>query len=404
MDGQLKRLIIAGLAWGLSWGLLWSVLAPYLRGLGYTGSQYGLVGSTAVLSSAVFTLLGGSLSDRYGSRSVLVASSAIGTLALLLVSTGRTYLVAGGFFLNGMASGLGFVAQQALLARTGRDEELHYTYSYVSAASTLGGGMGSFLGWLPVLAHRYHGVPLLEAYRYSIVASSLILLLTIPVVLGLRERITVEGKRGYSLLGAARRFTRSFYLIAVINMVIGFGAAMSIHNIDYYFTAKYGVTSAELGSVFGLQELAMASLMIAMPRIADRAGGVLRVYLAVSYASIPLLIAMTLVDSFPVAAAIYLVRSVLMNVANPLFTAFVMRLVPMELRGTASAFLSLSWTIPAGGGRAVGGWLLDIDLELPLRLTAVLYTVALTILAVVFRREVGSGGGESRAMVAPGSA
>jgi hypothetical protein len=68
----------------------------------------------------------------------------------------------------------------------------------------------------------------------------------------------------------------------------------------------------------------------------------------------------------------------------------------VELRGTASAFLSLSWTIPAGGGRAVGGWLLDIDLELPLRLTAVFYTIALTTLALAFREELG--GGEARPM------
>ncbi|MCE4622247.1 MAG: hypothetical protein F7B19_02900, partial [Desulfurococcales archaeon] len=63
----------------------------------------------------------------------------------------------------------------------------------------------------------------------------------------------------------------------------------------------------------------------------------------------------------------------------------------LELRGTASAFLSLSWTIPAGGGRAVGGWLLDKDLELPLRATAVFYTIALTILATVFKDEVRGG-------------
>ena len=78
-----------------------------------------------------------------------------------------------------------------------------------------------------------------------------------------------------------------------------------------------------------------------------------------------------------------------MNVANPLYNAFIMRLVPMELRGTASALLSLSWTIPAGIGRAVGGLLLDIDLELPLRLTALLYTIALAILAVFFHNHTG---------------
>ncbi len=111
--------------------------------------------------------------------------------------------------------------------------------------------------------------------------------------------------------------------------------------------------------------------------------------MAVTGSSVPLLVAMTLVDNYPVAATLYLARSVLMNVANPLYNAFIMRLVPMELRGTASALLSLSWTIPAGIGRAVGGLLLDIDLELPLRLTALLYTIALAILALFFHNHTG---------------
>ncbi len=391
MDSQLKKLIVAGLMAGLTWGLLWSVLAPYLRGLGYSGSQYGLMGSTAVLSGALFTLLGGTLSDRYGSKKILVVGLVLQSIALLLISTGEAYTVAAGFFLNGMANGFGFVAQQTLLARTGKDEELHYTFSYVSAASTLGGGVGSFLGWVPVLVSKSYGTPLLEAYKYTIVAAAIIPIATIPIILTIQERLETSVAKRYSILGAAKKFTRRFYIVAFTNMLIGFGAAMSIHNIDYYFAAKYNVNSASLGSVLGLQQLIMAALMTQMPKIADRVGGVLRVYLAVSYSSVPLLIAMTLVNSFPIASGLYLVRSILMNVANPLFNAFVMRLVPLELRGTASAFLSLSWTIPAGGGRAVGGWLLDKDLELPLRATAVFYTIALTILATVFKDEVRGG-------------
>ncbi|NOZ31204.1 MAG: MFS transporter, partial [Crenarchaeota archaeon] len=108
MDSQLKKLIVAGLMAGLTWGLLWSVLAPYLRGLGYSGSQYGLMGSTAVLSGALFTLLGGTLSDRYGSKKILVVGLFLQSIALLLISTGEAYTVAAGFFLNGMANGFGF--------------------------------------------------------------------------------------------------------------------------------------------------------------------------------------------------------------------------------------------------------------------------------------------------------
>ena len=391
-----RLVALAGLG-GLSWGLIWAVLAPYLRGLGYSGAEYGAMGGSAVLAGAFFTLLGGFLSDRFGARGVVSASLALSSLALLLVSTGSRPLIAAGFVINGAAGGLAWASEQALVARSGRDERLHYAFSYVSAAATLGGAAGSFLGWAPVLYSQHTGAPLLEAYAATLRYAAVLPLLGVPLVMGVRE---AKPSRPASPLAALRGLGRRFYQVAALEVLIGFGAAMSIHNIDYYFVAKYGVTSAELGSVIGLQQLVMALLMVWMPSLADRHGGALRVYLAVSAPSIPLLIAMTLTNSYLVAAALYLVRSILMNVANPLFTAFVMARVPVEYRGAASAFLALSWTIPAGGGRAVGGYLLDINLELPLRLTAALYSASLAGLAILFRDEIASGGSGARAGLA----
>ncbi|MEB3851691.1 MAG: hypothetical protein LRS49_03820 [Desulfurococcales archaeon] len=89
---------------------------------------------------------------------------------------------------------------------------------------------------------------------------------------------------------------------------------------------------------------------------------------------------MTLTSSYPLAASLYLARSVLMNAGNPLLSAYTLRLVPPERRGVASAFLNLAWTVPAGAGRAVGGFLLDVDLELPLRATAAVYAAAIAYL------------------------
>ncbi|MCE4628157.1 MAG: MFS transporter, partial [Desulfurococcales archaeon] len=384
-----RKLLALGMLNGAAWGLVWSVLAPYLRSLGYTGTEYGLMGGTAVFSGAVMTLVGGGLSDRVGARRVAAVGLLLQSAALFLISRGTFATVSAGFFLNGAANGLAFTSIQALVARSGRDEVLHYTFSYVSAMNTLGGAIGSFAGWAPVLAGRLLGVPIVEAYRWTIAASSLLPLISAPLALAIPEELGPSGERK-GLREGLKYLRGRFARVAVANVLIGFGAAMSIHNIDYYFAAKYGVTSAQLGSIFGLQQLFMAILMTMMPRLADRAGGPLKVYLAVSYSSIPLLVAMTLTNSFAIASALYLVRSILMNVANPLFNAFVMRLVPREMRGTASALLSLSWTLPAGGGRAVGGYLLDINLELPLRLTAVLYTVALTYIALEFRDQLRS--------------
>ncbi len=76
-----------------------------------------------------------------------------------------------------------------------------------------------------------------------------------------------------------------------------------------------------------------------------------------------------------------------MNVASPLYTAFLMYIVPAEHRGKVSSLIGIARRIAIIPGRSLGGYLLEVDLELPLRLTALLYTIALGLLAVWFRRE-----------------
>jgi len=147
--GLYKKLTTLALLNGIAWGLVWSVLAPYLRGLGYTGAEYGAMGGTAVVTGALFTLIGGTLSDRIGARKVTAAGLLLASIALTLISTGDRLMVASGFLLNGAANGLAFTSQQALIARSERDSRLHYAFSYVAAARTLGGAAGSFLGWAP---------------------------------------------------------------------------------------------------------------------------------------------------------------------------------------------------------------------------------------------------------------
>ncbi len=379
--GVQPTLLALGAVNGASFGLLLSVVAPYMYSLGFTGTEFGLLTGASVATSLLATILSGHLSDALGARRVVAAGLVLRAAAALLIASGAAAVMAAGFLVQGLAMGFTWAATSALVARSGDDRRLHYTFSYVAAASTLGAAAGSFSGFIPVALSQALGVPLVEAYRLAIAFLAPLSLASVPLALATRETGVGGGRTG--ILEAVRVFRSVAPLrtLAVYNIVVGFGAAMSIHNIGYYFTAKYGVTSAEIGLVTGVEQLAMAALMVVNPRIADRVGSPLKVYLALTSLSVPLLVAMTLTSSFAVASALFIVRTVLMNAANPLLEATLMRLVPRSLRGSAGALMSLSFTLPASAGRAVGGALLDVDLELPLRATAVLYAASIAFLA-----------------------
>ncbi|WP_048061453.1 MFS transporter [Hyperthermus butylicus] len=382
---RLWPVLVAAFASQVIGGLLWSVYAPFLRGQGFSGTLYGVIGSVSVFSSVAGSLVGGWVSDRYGSRGVIIAGVVSWSVGAAVLSLGGLYPALASSVLSGFGGGAVWVAVAALVSRTAPDAELDKAFSYMNAANLFGGALGSFMGWLPIIYSRATGAPLLESYRlFLAVGAAVLLAVTLPLYARVREpraacAVGVDGPR--------RRVSvpwRTIYKLFLVELVIGFGAALSIHNIDYYFALKYGVTSAELGTTFGVQEAAMGVLTLYMPRFSRRVGGPLRTYLVLTGSSVPLLVAMTLVDSFPVAAALYIVRTILMNVASPLYQAFQMSLIPWELRGRGSSLLGLAWQVPVGLGRSVGGALLDIDVELPLRVTALLYTAALSMLAAFF--------------------
>ncbi|MET1128218.1 MAG: MFS transporter [Thermoproteota archaeon] len=381
---KLKPALAAIFASQIIGGLLWSIYAPFLRAQGFSGTLYGVIGSVSVFSSIAGTLASGWISDKHGPRKAIIAGFVSSSAGAAVLSLGGLYPALAASVLTGFGGGAVWVAMAALVSKTAPDTELDRAFSYMNAASLFGGALGSFMGWLPVIYARVTGAPLLESYKLFLAVGAVILLaVTLPLYARVQEpRAEQAGAGKPSDRGPVP--WRTIYKLVLVELVIGFGAALSIHNIDYYFALKYGVTSAELGTTFGVQEAAMGVLTLYMPRFSRRVGGPLRAYLALTGSSLPLLVAMTFVNSFPVAAAMYIVRSILMNVASPLYQAFQMSLLPWGLRGRGSSLLGLAWQVPVGLGRSVGGALLDVNVELPLRLTALLYSIALSMLAAFF--------------------
>jgi MFS family permease len=235
------------------------------------------------------------------------------------------------------------------------------------------------------------GVSLVEGYSLVLRVGALLVLLAGAPLTFVSEKFEVSGER-FELRRLFKGVPRKLLPVIVVNILMGFGAAISIHNIDYYFAAKYGVTSGGLGTLFGTQQLLMGLLMLRLPQAADRAGGELRLYLILTSFSIPLLVGITLVNDYVIASAMFLIRSILINMVNPLFNSFVFKLVPAERRGIIGGIMGLTWTVPAGFGRAIGGRLLDYNLELPLRITALMYTLAMLYLALSYREyTIGKG-------------
>ncbi len=382
MSSALVKLIAFTIYYSVLNGVAFAVTAPLLRDVGFTSLDYGFAASIAAAAALVGTLVGGPLSDRVAAKPLLAVSMLVASPAYALVSQATFTWVAAGFALGSFFGSIAGIASSVLVARIFREEEYERVYSYISASNAIGGGVGGLLGWIPVLL----GGASVQSYQLTLLTLSLLAPCSILFLHGIgrgrpTRRVKVEGK-------TAREALRVIAKFAVVEALIGFGAAASIHIIDFYFALKYGVSSAELGTIFGLESLLLGALMTLMPKVSKMVGSPLKAYVLVSSTSIPLLLAITFVNNLYLAATLYIARTVLMNVASPLLQAFQMRIVPSGYRGRAMSAFIIAWQLPAVAGRGVGGYLMAIDVELPLRVTSAIYAVGLSLLATLFREHL----------------
>jgi predicted MFS family arabinose efflux permease len=90
------------------------------------------------------------------------------------------------------------------------------------------------------------------------------------------------------------------------------------------------------------------------------------------------------------ASAAYLGRGALMNMAQPLRSAFYMEAVRPDSRPAVNSLMLVSWNVAWAGGSAAGGALLGAGLsQIQFGLTATLYALASILLLVAFNSRRG---------------
>ncbi len=326
--------------------------------------------------------------DRIGFvKTITISTALLGVLqAVVGVSKNLIVLAVAIFFLSFVRS-INTLAIETYVSYV-YPRRLEEAYSYLYAVLNIAWAVGAFLAFLPDYLANAMGMGRVAIYSYSMVlCGTIVAILSIP--LSMLEEARDASSHRKSFRETLRVFPivgRAIGWILISEVLIGFGAGLSIHNIDYYLVLKYRVGSSGTGLLHGLEALGLSLLMLAMPRLSARTGGAVRTYVLVASTSIPLLLALTMVNSYPIAVALFAARTILMNAASPLFTAFVAKIVDPRHRAHALSILSLANTISRIPARSLGGYLMAIDIEAPFRITAMIYSVALSLLALRYWR------------------
>ncbi len=356
------------------------IMPFYLRALGYDMAAMGTFFSIQTFTGGLFFLLAGQISLRMGYRKTLLLSAFLGLAGRLLqVAALNTYILALGFFLVGVNMGLRQPNFTALLSEEVGDERRHHAFSISFGLGTIFNAAGVLVAGFAPGFFEGIGIPEGIAYRLVISLALLQFALVIPALLMISD-VPVKNPR----VNWNRELVVKILKFSLPSALIGFGAGITIPYMSLYFNIRFGQTLAAISGIFFFQQLAMGLGSFGLPRLVNRIGPV-QVITSFQSTAAFLFAIFPSIETFLLAALLYVLRSILMNIVWPINDSFMMGFFSTEEKATAAGIRRAFSTFMRGGGNYVGGLLFSISLSYPFYATALLYVVATAIFYAFFR-------------------
>jgi MFS family permease len=371
-------------------GFVYTVLQLYLKSVGYTGSFVGSFMFILGIAASALLIPFGMISDRVDRRKIMATGVTFVSVAISLVITStdmNVLLFAACIW--GIGNAMYTPCINSILADKIRPEEMEHTYTYQALLNSFFYGTSALIGWIPELLVSMGGYELSYAYRLSMVWL---------VPLGIASILPLTKVSKVLPSNAKRRFVlsrnKAVLKLTLTQMVIGFGAGLSIPMLSYYMSARFGVESGPIGTLNATVSFIAIPFYFLVPVIAHKLGTIKAITLPQLF-SIPLLLAMSFCPSFVPAAVFFTFRQIFMNMSIPLITAFTMRVAKPEERGTVNAMTNVAWRIPNSVATQTGGYLFDVGLNIPLYGTSLIYMIYIPLFFTFFRNMDKGGGGSS---------
>jgi predicted MFS family arabinose efflux permease len=195
------------------------------------------------------------------------------------------------------------------------------------------------------------------------------------------ENVKMNGQlRIYKSIFRSRVVRRMFLFYCLFG--IGWGTSLPYFNV--YFDAVLGASANQIGVIFSVSQLFMMAGYLLVPILTERLGKI-RMASTVQALSIPFLLIFTFASSLPVAAFGYVMRYMLMNMANPILNSFKLEIVSPEQRSMINSVMWMACYTFVGIGTYAGGMMMaGGKTSMPFLVTSVFYAITAALYYVWF--------------------
>jgi MFS family permease len=355
-----RPLVVARAVRAFADGFASVLLARYLKHLGFSGLQIGVVVTATLLGSAVVTLLAGLRLSRVGSRTLLLWSCGLMAFTGLGFGTLTRFLplaivgFVGTLNPSGGDVSVFLPTEQAALADLTETAERPHRFAVYNLAAALTGAAGALASTVPQwLAHRA-GWSVVRPERLSFLVYVATAAITASVYAGMRDGRPASGPR--------RGLHRSRSIVIRLSMLFALdsagGGLVEQSLLVLYLERRFDLDPAATGATFAAAGVLTAASQLLSARLARRLG-LVRTMVLTHLPANGFLILAGIVPNAGLAVAFLLARAALSQMDVPARQALVMRLVDPDERAAAASVTNVPRSLATALTPALAGVLLD---------------------------------------------
>ena len=357
--------------------------------IGYDAILIGLMFTVSQVIGATIAIPIGILADRWGRKKFVVAARLLQIAAFFpfILYTDFFSLMIGMILLQvGMATSS--PPFNALLADKTTVERRNATFSYNYVALSVGSAAGSALCLLPPYLRESYGFGNVGSYNPLFIVMLLVATASLIVVIFVREGERIGTMQSndqheaktvhFKSAGKIAKYTLTLVMIQV-------GAGMVVQLFSLWLRLAFGVTEDQLAPLYVVINLTMGLGYFLANGLASWIGTVRSIVLTQFLATL-LLFALPNIPNFQIVGIVYIIRTAIMNMSNPILTSFICSIVPVDERASALSISTSIGSIARAVGPALGGELMVTSLALPFYICGTLYASSTLLFYLFFRR------------------
>jgi MFS family permease len=383
-DGKL--ILLARAIRTFAYGFLSIVLAIYLKLIGFNDALIGIILSSTLINSVIFTLLATIYADKIGRKKILIVYAVLMTISGIIFFVSNNYILliisalVGTINVTGSETGSFLSLEQAILPQTIKELKKRNTmYGIYNMIGTFAMSAGVLLSGLPNVIQYYYHLNNAQSIQPLFLIYAILGFVVFLIYLNLSSKIEIEilqnkndkKKQKKTTTTTTKNKTKSMTktlspkskeIIAKLSglfAIDSFAGGFVIQSIvSLWFFTRFNVDLTILSYIFSIAGVLTAFSFIISTKIADRIG-LINTMVFTHLPSNILLILVAFSPSFHLALILYLARMGLSQMDVPTRQSYIVAVVNEDERTTAAGFTNISRNVAQAISPSIAGYILQ---------------------------------------------